>query len=100
MFYLSFGLFNIKKQLEGTGESKFDVKAMTIHMTAFILMGLTMFIEMLLQTIRGFTKKESNATYFVWYFMIILIFISNLLLLYIFNNLVNQQLAIADQEDL
>ena len=70
-------------------------------MIAFGLYGITVLILMVGETVRGFDGGRFNHNHATWvyYFSIVLIFISNMILLHIFNNLVEQQLALANQED-
>jgi len=63
---------------------------MTIHMIAFCLFGLAILILMggaIKYAIYG--NFNHSYTTWVYYFLIVLIFISNMLMLHIFNNLVD-----------
>ena len=73
---------------------------MMMHMASFCLMGLTIFTLMLGETKSAITHSfDAKTRSWIYYFSIVLIFVSNIILLHIFNNLVNNQLVMTSYED-
>jgi len=63
-------------------------------------MGFTIFTLMLGQTKSAITGSYVTKTRsWIYYFSIVLIFVSNIILLHIFNNLVNNELVMKSYED-
>jgi hypothetical protein len=77
---------------------------MMMHMASFCLMGFTIFTLMLGQTKSAITGSYDTKTRsWIYYFSIVLIFVSNIILLHIFNYLVNNELVMksyGDDEDM
>jgi len=71
-----------------------------MHMASFCLMGLTIFTLMLGETKSAITGSyDAKTRSWIYYFSILLIFVSNIILLHIFNNLVNNELVMTSYED-
>ena len=77
----------------------FNMRVMTIHVACYSIFGLTVLTLMVLVTKKAFTAANYSNLTDAFIAANVLVFISNIILLHIFNNLVNKEIVMATWEN-
>ena len=85
----------MKRLIKNDPNSLFNMKAMMIHVVSFSIFGLTIFSLMVVVTTDAFISPDGVGVQSVFYASIVFFFVSNIILLHIFNNLVSNDLEMA-----
>jgi len=87
--FLIFGMAKIKRLLKNDSGCLFNIKLMTIHVACYSIFGLTILALMVLVTLKVFIPANYSTLTGAFFLAIVLMFVSNIILLHIFNNLVS-----------